>query len=230
MRTLGIIVLAIIAIPAGWFGSALVYEAWNTYTYRYRLTIELQTPEGVRSGSGVIEVSTTKKATWVPQTGGIISSIRGEAVYVDLDSRGILFILLSGEKDSDAASIARRAFASLLPKSPDPTVVYDALSKLRADAELRPHELPMVVTFNDLADPKSVRLVRSDDLQATFGPDVRLIHAKIELTREPITTGIEQKLPWLRNFRGVLGGQAQPDHLRPERNLSGNDFIQGMRR
>jgi hypothetical protein len=75
--------------------------------YRYRLTVEVETPEGIKSGSSVIEVS--KKVTSkysIPNAGSVISRVKGEAVAVDLGKRGVLFALLRSEYDLDWASRA----------------------------------------------------------------------------------------------------------------------------
>jgi len=44
----------------------------------------------------------------------------------------------------------------------------------------------------------------------------------------PITRGITTKLSWLTGFKGYSGGQFDRDWSRPEKNLTGNDFIIGV--
>jgi hypothetical protein len=55
----------------------------------------------------------------------------------------------------------------------------------------------MLVTFKDINDPRSVVQVRPDDLEAAFGPGVRLGRVTIEATRHAVTTGIEKIVPVL---------------------------------
>ena len=75
--------------------------------YRYRLTVEVETPEGIRSGSSVIEVITKVSSKYsIPNAGSVISRVKGEAVTVDLGKRGVLFALLRSEYDEDWASRA----------------------------------------------------------------------------------------------------------------------------
>jgi hypothetical protein len=62
-----------------------------------------------------------------------------------------------------------------------------------------------------------------------FGSGVTFKGARIEMTREPVTRGIEKKLPWIVGFKGYSGGQLHPDWSRPERNLTGNHFTKGTR-
>ena len=57
---------------------------------------------------------------------------------------------------------------------------------------------PLMVTFDDLADPKTVRRVDPDNLAATFGPGVELRAVTLEVTGDPVTEGrVESLLGWL---------------------------------
>jgi len=66
------------------------YIAWKivypTYTHRFRLVIEFETNQGLKSGSSVIEVSQTDipKAFYVTGYASTAPRARGEAVFVDL--------------------------------------------------------------------------------------------------------------------------------------------------
>ena len=55
----------------------------------------------------------------------------------------------------------------------------------------------MLVTFKDINDPKTVERVDPNNLAEAFGQGVRLARASIEITNEPVTTGIEKRLPWM---------------------------------
>jgi hypothetical protein len=84
-------------------------------SYRYKMTVEVETPQGLRSGSSVIEVRTSGGG--LTNTGGIQSRVQGEAVAVDLGSRGALFALLTARNDADrAAGIAPTAFPERVDK------------------------------------------------------------------------------------------------------------------
>ena len=60
-------------------------------SYRYRLTVEVDTPQGLRTGSSVIEVGFLKIPDWLPNGGGVSIKYRGEAVAVDLPDGQIVF-------------------------------------------------------------------------------------------------------------------------------------------
>jgi hypothetical protein len=44
--------------------------------------------------------------------------------------------------------------------------------------------------------------VNPDNLAASFGPGVALRGATIAITNDPVTSGIEEKLGWLRSLNG----------------------------
>ena len=58
----------------------------------------------------------------------------------------------------------------------------------------------MLVAFGDEADPTSVARVGPDDLAANFGEGVTLKRITVELTNDPVTTGIEERLGWLPQY------------------------------
>jgi len=197
MRKAGII----LGIIAG--GLALliaIYVFGYTYRYHYRMTVEVEVDGQIKSGSGVIAVISGLD----PVPGRALryqSSVDGECVYVDLGARGNLFALLTG-KNSAAYDIAEKAF------NPTPYAAsrkeqeerLKRMSTLRARAELPFDQLPKLLTFKDLNNPNSVEFVRPDDLAATLGPGIRLKRIIIEMTGDPVTRGIETKLPWLKNI------------------------------
>jgi hypothetical protein len=51
------------------------------------------------------------------------------------------------------------------------------------------------VRFKDEKDPKTVEAVDPANLAASFGDGVRLKRVTIETTTDPVTTGIERRLP-----------------------------------
>ena len=72
--------------------------AWYWYypagSWRYEVTITVDTPEGVKTGSAIHEISNSKGLFGFPDAGNP-ADIKGEAVVVDLGERGVLFGLIS---------------------------------------------------------------------------------------------------------------------------------------
>ena len=64
-------------------------------TIRYRMTVEVETPEGLKTGSSVIE-TTIQSGPRMGDAGGVSYQYRGEAVAVDLPGGNTLFALMTG--------------------------------------------------------------------------------------------------------------------------------------
>lgn len=194
--------------------------------YRYRLTVEVETPEGLRTGSSVIEVFTAIAGqNSIPTPGYVSRRARGEAVAVDLGKRGVLFALLRSDDNSDWASGVMLGFAPDLPMTRDSEGKYDSAAHFRAKfmAMLQNRRLivlperfkkksnqegglarPMLVRFRDISDPTTVERVDPDDLAASFGDGVHLRRVTVQLTDEMVTKGITEILPWLIYQQGGL--------------------------
>jgi hypothetical protein len=204
--------------------------------YRYRLTVEVETPEGVKTGSSVIAVEQSIGRTAMDGFvgGSVFLRIRGEAVAVDLPGGRTLFALLRSGGDVEWAA---RVIPFLSPDAEDDNSLDDFLL-LEGKKELprrwtaqgpfnNVSAYPMMVTFGDLADPTSVELVDPDDLAATFGEGVKLKRISAELTDDLVTTGIEKRLGWMRRlWPGKLNGDRFEDFDKPElaAHLSPNSF------
>jgi hypothetical protein len=110
-------------------------------------------------------------------------------------------------------------------------------SSLRGKGDLPPDYIPTLVTFTDLNDPKTARVVQPEKFEQEFGPGVRFKRAWLEtvsrgiwplnlldITGEPITWEIEQKLPWwnrpgrpaVEAWRAWLAGQTTGSAIGPE--------------
>jgi hypothetical protein len=77
---------------------------YPTCTFRYKLTAEVMTPEGLRTGSSVIEVSYSSGHP-LPNPGRWRADfVTGEAVYVDLGGGKNLFVLLGADRWERTAS------------------------------------------------------------------------------------------------------------------------------
>jgi hypothetical protein len=202
-------------IAAGIVALIAIYELGYTQRYRYRLTLEVAVGDEVKVGSGVIEV--VDRLDFVPgRPLKYTTTFIGEAVHVDLGARGKLFVLVKSADPFDAGWLASKAFfATPTSASREEHEQRFELIKRwaaqRATAELHPKRLPTLVTFKNIDDPSSVVGVDPEDLTAAFGPGVQLRRASVQLTTDPVTTGIGQVLPWLdeiKRKRITLEGQS----------------------
>jgi len=180
---------------------AVMAFAFPTYTHRYRLTIEVDTPQGVRSGSSVIEVERSDQRWVLIAQGRYVFEAYGHYKW-----------------DEDA---------------------WSGRTKMQGPIELKPPLIPTLVTFSDLSDPKTARVVYAtgpivrdqilsngrqprivgqgvlfDELGNVFGPGYRFRRATIQmvsagawplnifgLSGEPITHAIEGRVVGLRDMK-----------------------------
>lgn len=208
------------AIVSGWLLlAALLLSSCgmsdDTPTYRYRLTVEVDTPEGLKAGSSVIEVDTSVAGKFsIPTPGAVRFRARGEAVAVDLPDGRTLFALLRSENEADWAG---NIMFLLAPKYRGEDAVAQttrAITRNRREQVLpivkpvgggmKRDGYPMLVTFGDIEDPTTVERVEPLDLAATFGEGVSLKRITVQVTDDTVTTGIEKRLGWLAEVRGAL--------------------------
>lgn len=168
-------------------------------TYRYELIIEVETPEGLRTGSSVIEVRTQSEPRLLPDMTGRSTRIVGEAVAVDLPGGQTLFATLVGENGSGYAE--EIAVATLL-SAPERASLSRAeqvalLSETSRQNVVPRDSYPLLVRIRDIRQPNSIEGVDPDNLPATFGPGVRLKRIIVRATNSEPTFEIQERIPWL---------------------------------
>ena len=163
--------VAFLAVTAG----VVVFAVTNSprANYAFRLTIRVLVGDDVRSGSSVIAVSAEIPPRWLPGGGGFVTRVRGEAVFVDLGTRGNLVGLLGCGPNAAADCIAALPLRALGLWISDGPRDMKRLSELSGAAELKGEDIPTLVTFGDLTDPSTARVIGRDELARVFGPDVR---------------------------------------------------------
>lgn len=195
-------ILAVIAgvAFAGWLGWQLAYPS---YSWRQKLTVTVETPEGVVSGSAVTRI-VANFGEQLMSASEVNYGVTGEATVVEVASGRTLFALLGGSEER-----FYRAVRAQLPTGKRGEWLA-LIPQIEGAVELQPGHYPLMVTFDDIADPKTVRRVDPDDLAASFGPGTRLTSVTLEITDEPVTEGkVEQVLGWwceLRRKRARLNG------------------------
>ena len=68
-------------------------------TWNYRITVEIDTPEGIKSGSAVRKVVATLQPKVTPETKQVSHRVYGEAVVIDLGKRGVVFALIGSHEE-----------------------------------------------------------------------------------------------------------------------------------
>jgi hypothetical protein len=182
-------------------------------TYRYKLTLSVDTPAGVKTGFNVVELRYFDVN--FPERGEMHDT-RGEALYIDLGpGRRPLIALLTRIRRAD--EVGKNMDSHLwLEDSPSLVLAKVCLGgagnldwieiatafneRCRRPLSIPTSDLPELVTFRDVSDPKSVMLVDPNNLPATLGPGVSWRSMTLQTTDEPLTKGIDKHLPWVRTY------------------------------
>lgn len=165
--------------------------------YRFRMTVEVDTPQGLRSGSSVYEVEAVASRELITGGMGSYTRFRGEAVAVDLPGGKTLFALLRMANGTSADD----HLGLMSMRAMDPALVYAhkdqsarriaAGDDIRSPVEVAPEDYPLMVMFRDINDPRSVERVDPEAIGVK-----RIV---LETTSDEVTTGIEKRLGWLRD-------------------------------
>ncbi|VIO75349.1 hypothetical protein CI1B_58510 [Bradyrhizobium ivorense] len=139
----------------------------NRPGHKYRLSVEVETPDGIKSNSGVLAVH--------PDRGysrGGHTRTAGDAVYVDLGGgKNLVALLAHLDKAIDLDDInyvALRAYGA----ARGDRVSFSAMSSQTGVVPVTGKLIPVLMTFADPADPGSARAVLPDDSEAALGPGV----------------------------------------------------------
>jgi hypothetical protein len=175
-------------------------------SYRYKLTLAINTPQGVKRASSVVEVLFWDVS--IPAR-GTMHKLRGEALYLDLGpgARPLIALLTSQlhPKYGNDLRWSRDAgpggkLLSDGPILPDLLDYVAQLARARGPHKITPSDLPDLVTFADVNNSATVIEVDPNNLQAALGADVSWSEITLESTDEPVTKGLELKLTWLPTY------------------------------
>ena len=178
----------------------------NRPGHKYRLTVEVETPEGIKSASGVMAVTPDRGYSRHGHT-----QTSGDALYVDLGGgKNLLALLAHIDQTLDLDGInyvALRAYGA----AGGQRVSFNEMSRMKGTVPVTGELIPVLATFSDPAKAGTMRTVAPADLEAAFGHGVRLHAVTAEVVPngfwpidfggalgEPVTRGIEAKLPWLK--------------------------------
>jgi hypothetical protein len=184
----------------------LIYSCFPSYGERFslRVTAEVETPEGMKTGTSVISYRFKKKPWWYPAQGSGYFDTFGEAPTVDLGGGRYVFVLLDGGGSSSAKS-------SLID--------YKDGNRLNPDKTVMATYMPQLVTFGDTKNRRTLRAVDPENLADVFGAAYRLIKISVVQGNEPPTFGtIEKILPFRQSMKSddesLLDGPSPEFELR----------------
>ena len=186
----------------------------NGDVLRYKVTVTVTTPEGEKTGSAVREAGRYSEMRILPQQGGVTYNIaKGEAVVIDLGKSGVLFALMGDREEAEV-------IFNMFPNKKAKDRVTMTLEQMR--------RYPQFVHFKNLNDQKAVEYAAQRKIEGghydgpyidggsvaginfnenIFGKGINLKEVTIELTGDPVTTGIEKYLPWLSHVYGYISSK-----------------------
>lgn len=196
------------------------------HEWHQKQTVVVDTPSGEVSGSSVVEV--TARFGQMPLSNNEVSyGLAGEATVIEVAPGRYLFALLGRDEERYYRAVRdqittpyRGEWLKLIPE-------MDKAAVLKTD------NYPMLVTFGDINDPKTVREVDPENFADSFGPGFSLNRITLEITREPTTRGRVSALLgwWLIQAKGIKDPPAfrVPDQSpRGYRNVGVTSFIRGI--
>ncbi|WFU06264.1 hypothetical protein QA648_24425 (plasmid) [Rhizobium sp. CB3171] len=142
-------------------------------------------------GSNVVHITVRRNIPCIGMCGYTIA-VQGQAIPVRFSNGKYVFVLLGvADHSFRAGNMPFQAFGALPP--------FKKISELPSKPlNVPPEYLPTIIYFTDMADPESAVIANQDNLQALVGEDVRLMNISVKLTDDPVSTGIDQLLPWAK--------------------------------
>lgn len=208
----------IFAAILGLIGLTLV-GCTKSYGYHYRMTVDVEDSSGVHTGSSVVAINE------IPGYGldaARFPGMRGQATLVDLGNNRLLVVLLI-----DPTDLLLEHYH--LPedwRGGKDTSGLSRLKEQKGSFEFQDVDHIRAVTFGNPSDPATARLVDLDDLAGPFGPDTHLKRMSVEVTPDPVSTGLTKRLPWLLLGRNYIdGGYSSETSV----DFRTSEFISGVR-
>jgi len=197
MRTLGIVAICVALIIGS--GVAFCWIGYPIYTYRYRIIVDVNVEGKSVSAQRVIEVQIHTQPNLLANP-TIRPTVRGEAVFIDLgNGRNLVALLASGPAGSNVDYPTRVVPATFKVSYGDSDL--PKLAALKGRADLPASMMPTLVSFSDPKDPKSVHLLKPNDLGDALGQGAVLQNISIEMTSAAVSAPqIVAHLPWIGNY------------------------------
>lgn len=219
------------------FGLFLIFggfKSYPSYAWKQKLELVIETPDGNKTGSAVVKASVGYSAKTLPEASSVHKRWSGEATVVDLGGGKYIFALVR-----EPVSLAQDTFRYLVPadkkfkegntnRYPTGTLFPRFVKEIREKAPVvSKYYFPKLVTFDDVDDPASVKLVDPNDLSAIFGEGYVLKEMTLEITDEDAQSGkMKSVLNWIDDETAPrIGGKTNKLYGDPLYGLGRWDFI-----
>ena len=174
-------------------------------TNRFRVIATVEVDGQKVEGSTVMEITYAKVEHSLIGRGGD-TTLKGEALILDLKGRGTVYVLPYAHDPSGSLNQVYEygVLNSLGTENSIGTLSsqdFDRIRQARGRIPFRngnPTRLPAFVAFRDEKNPKTIYEVDPKNLGQSF-PGVRFVGLDIEFTDARVTNVLKQRLPWLEN-------------------------------
>jgi hypothetical protein len=167
-------------------------------TYRYKVTVKVDTPRGPRTGSSIIEIGGRLEPKLLPDMAGASLKVRGEAAIIELPNGRLLFALLGATSTGASPLLLQRRLLTPQEQSLPYAEFGRVLAHAHRSTSLDPKDYPLLVTFSDLRRPETIQVVTPDGV-SVVSPGARIVAVTIATTEELVPRHtVTSKLPWLK--------------------------------
>jgi hypothetical protein len=209
-------IIPLLSLPLG------LAACGQSYSWNQKLTVQVNTPQGVKAGASVVGIKVSSGQVGLSQTSASYR-VTGEATVLEVAPGKYLFALL-GERSTN--ELATHTWADQLPRNADEA--WTKIETLREIRDVPRAEYPLLVTFTDINDPKSVKEVKADKLAEVFGAGYSLKAITLEITGEAATGGsVEKLISWLNKYpeQSLCEPKSQTDFSFCATSVHHGDFI-----
>ncbi|WP_195909452.1 hypothetical protein [Rhizobium tubonense] len=174
---------------------------------RYRVILSALVDGKPVEASTVMEVRYRRVTHSLIGTGGA-TRLYGEALIFDLGGKGAIFVLpiqhaphASSSQVYEYGILTTFGIANSIGSLTDVDLAKLNNAKGRQPFHLyKTSRLPAFVSFADESNPKTIYEIDPSELGRYF-PGVKFTGLDIEITNDPITKKLRDRLPWLRTAR-----------------------------
>lgn len=198
---------------------------YGTKRWQYKLTVVVSTPEGLKTGTTVRELSGNLQPPIMTGRYLVMNLARGEALVVDLGERGFFFAPLTGlyadnqilqkvfpeqcggmgaKEDAACKLNFYAAHKATAPKIIDPEF-YPSFVYFKDINDLSSKE--SLLQMGDCIDPKWKKCIHKDRFEEVFGQGVRLESVTLEMTDEPVRFKNASYMPWFEKREQSATGE-----------------------
>lgn len=186
------------------FAAMILQACDNDRSWNQKITIVVETPDGIKTGSAVTRVVWEENfliKTFFKDGSPSKYTVTGEAAFVDLGSNRYLFAVIGDGIHARLAENLIRADKSI-PKAKK----IDSIDKLPKPTIIPPDYYPLLVTFQDVTDPASVKELNTENFSDVFGGGYYLKDITFEIVDDAPSNKIENVLKWWKEYRYAING------------------------